>query len=898
MSVLVPPPSPVTIRRSKIERPVVTGQWVRRHQVESQLDRSFSRILTVISAPTGHGKTSTIVSWLQVRDINAAWLNIDRHDATLTTFASHLAAALDRIAPGIMTSLFALLAVPDRLPPHELGERFGEALYDLDQDVVLVLDDFHEADRGAVAKFVPGLVEAAPRRLHTILSSCRPPSFPLSRFRTTGGVEELGSEALRFTARETSELLHLESGDVVNPDVAAAIQESVGGWPAAIKLIAIGRGASEGNYPHAASGERQDQLILNYLAEEVLARLRPAHRDLLVRVSLVDRFNSSLLEALAVGHGGAPLTRDELMHLRGLELYREIPGLDEPWYAYHPVFREALRSELERTTCPEAIADVRRSAARWFAAAGLTREAIQHLVAAGDLFAAETLIESRLSTAFDAEDWQSVATWLRIIPSSHVQKRPQLLLASAWVAYLSGREARVADVLRTVRSLPNRATVTEEQRAEISLIADVSANDSEGWVKTAEAAIAHVSPRRRYHYGYAHLTLGLGLVTAGREDEALARLANFADREGERIDAASIRGYLGRVFVLWHSGRLARCEQAAGDVFQLAQMNALPVSAGWGATFLGIIAHERGELTRAAHHLEVVIAGAERLHFASVRESFFTQILAYEAQGMREEATRAITRIRELAIASETLHQIELVDSFAARIALMRGDLVSAQRWLDASLPTLLANDLNNVHNPRLTRAKVLVALGTRDELAEADHLLAEFVDYAQAKHMALARLEGLAVQALLHEVKGDRALATRVLRESLAIAAPEGIVQRYAYLGPTLAPILRRLLAQRDPVPHARNVLGSLDAMLAAQAGASKEAEAIHSDLFASPLTARELEILASLALRLTNNEIAEKFFISPITVKHHVANISGKLAVSGRRAAVERARELKLIA
>ena len=48
--------------------------------------------------------------------------------------------------------------------------------------------------------------------------------------------------------------------------------------------------------------------------------------------------------------------------------------------------------------------------------------------------------------AFAREDWQAVASWLRLVPQTEIQQRPELLLASAWVAYLSGRTARIADV--------------------------------------------------------------------------------------------------------------------------------------------------------------------------------------------------------------------------------------------------------------------------------------------------------------------------------------------------------------------------------------------------------------------------------------------------------------------
>ena len=51
--------------------------------------------------------------------------------------------------------------------------------------------------------------------------------------------------------------------------------------------------------------------------------------------------------------------------------------------------------------------------------------------------------------------------------------------------------------------------------------------------------------------------------------------------------------------------------------------------------------------------------------------------------------------------------------------------------------------------------------------------------------------------------------------------------------------------------------------------------------------LTRREREVLALLAQRLTNPEIAERLFISAKTTEHHVGNILGKLGASNRREA-----------
>ena len=56
-------------------------------------------------------------------------------------------------------------------------------------------------------------------------------------------------------------------------------------------------------------------------------------------------------------------------------------------------------------------------------------------------------------------------------------------------------------------------------------------------------------------------------------------------------------------------------------------------------------------------------------------------------------------------------------------------------------------------------------------------------------------------------------------------------------------------------------------------------------------------MDILELLQQRLSNKEIAKKLFISTATVKGHLQNIYGKLNVSKRREAVEKAETLGIL-
>lgn len=62
-------------------------------------------------------------------------------------------------------------------------------------------------------------------------------------------------------------------------------------------------------------------------------------------------------------------------------------------------------------------------------------------------------------------------------------------------------------------------------------------------------------------------------------------------------------------------------------------------------------------------------------------------------------------------------------------------------------------------------------------------------------------------------------------------------------------------------------------------------------------PLSDREREILRLIAKGSSNREIADELFITEGTVKNHVTNILGKLAVRDRTQAALRARELGLL-
>jgi DNA-binding CsgD family transcriptional regulator len=85
------------------------------------------------------------------------------------------------------------------------------------------------------------------------------------------------------------------------------------------------------------------------------------------------------------------------------------------------------------------------------------------------------------------------------------------------------------------------------------------------------------------------------------------------------------------------------------------------------------------------------------------------------------------------------------------------------------------------------------------------------------------------------------------------------------------------------------RNQLGALADLLArALSGDAPES---------SPLSAREVDVLAQIALGCTNAEAAQRLSLKPETVKSYLRSASAKLGTRSRHEAVSKARRSRLI-
>jgi len=150
--------------------------------------------------------------------------------------------------------------------------------------------------------------------------------------------------------------------------------------------------------------------------------------------------------------------------------------------------------------------------------------------------------------------------------------------------------------------------------------------------------------------------------------------------------------------------------------------------------------------------------------------------------------------------------------------------------------------------------------------------------------------VEAYLLAGLAHRELGDQRAANQSAEVALALAEPDRLVLPFAMTGS------RELLEAlpRHETAHTALLADVLDVMH----GSSPAAPEQFSLPPGEELTPGELRVLRYLPTNLSRPEIAGELSLSPNTVNAHVRSIYAKLDVRDRSAAVQRARQLRLLA
>src|ERR1700751_6132297 len=199
------------------------------------LDRAAARKVTIISAPAGSGKTSLLRAWAdrpgQPRRLAVLQVQRDQQDAqqfwlALLDAIRHASAATGRAEPPAATPDFNAPAMVDRVLSELADARGG---------ITLVIDDLHELTSPEALAQLTRLLTNLPPHAGAILATRHDVRLRLHQLRLAGELAEIRAADLRFSERETRELLDA-SGITLSAAGAALLHQRTEGWAAGLRL--------------------------------------------------------------------------------------------------------------------------------------------------------------------------------------------------------------------------------------------------------------------------------------------------------------------------------------------------------------------------------------------------------------------------------------------------------------------------------------------------------------------------------------------------------------------------------------------------------------------------------------------------------------------------------------
>ncbi|HEY2042393.1 MAG TPA: hypothetical protein VGH11_06915, partial [Jatrophihabitans sp.] len=382
--------------------------------------------LSVLSAPAGFGKTSLLSEWLDegcADGAAVAWLSLDRRDNEPALFWTYVVTAIQTAVDGVGNAALQLLASSSPAIDAALAALLND-LDGLSTDLVLVLDDYHLVETPAVHDGMTFLLEHQPRQLHVVLATRSDPPLPLAQLRARGQLVEVRAADLRFTPEEAAAYLNGSMQLALSSADVAALEGRTEGWIAALQLAALSLQGREDVSAFIAGFAGDDRYIVDYLAEEVLARQAADVRDFLLQTSVLERLTGPLCDVVTA-RGSSKAT---LVALERANLF--LVPLDErrQWYRYHHLFADVLQAHLldER---PDQVAELHRRASAWFEAHDDTSQAISHALSGGDIGRAADLMELAMPVMRRERREAELARWVRALPDEVLRSRPVLGVA-------------------------------------------------------------------------------------------------------------------------------------------------------------------------------------------------------------------------------------------------------------------------------------------------------------------------------------------------------------------------------------------------------------------------------------------------------------------------------------
>ena len=120
--------SQVPLLHTKLMPPRLHATLLPRLDLLSRLDGGLDRKLTLITAPTGFGKTTLVRMWTESRDFAPAWVTLDENDNDPVRFWTYFITAIRTLDPELGKPALAMLMASGLMGTLSLTDNDGHPM--------------------------------------------------------------------------------------------------------------------------------------------------------------------------------------------------------------------------------------------------------------------------------------------------------------------------------------------------------------------------------------------------------------------------------------------------------------------------------------------------------------------------------------------------------------------------------------------------------------------------------------------------------------------------------------------------------------------------------------------------------------------------------------------------
>jgi ATP/maltotriose-dependent transcriptional regulator MalT len=850
----------MTAMTACLERPGFLPRLSSHHQLRPRLSEPLLTTVArirLVCAPAGSGKSALLSECLSQAPAHCVvhWLPLMGVSLSSEAFCRRLSQALG-LAEMDEAQLAAVLA------------RWSTPAW-------LFIDDYCRLPAPALDALLDRLLALSSPALIWWIGTRRRPQCNWPRLLLDDALYECESATLALTADEIAQALkHLSAEQAAS--VAARIVHRTGGWCAGVRMTLM----QKCDWSQSTQPQQRVETLLDYLQHELFSGLTPESAEVWRVLANLPRFNAELCEHLFGAGEGA----DYLRTLQTLGCFIEPWNDSSQWLQIFAPLAQVMRDE----RWPAARSWHRR-ACQWFAAAGDWRSAFEQALFAEEFETAVSLLQH-----FNFEhlfEEQTVVLLLRLHESQGegvTLGSPQLVgLITAALLFAGRFEQATQCIAHLARFMPQPSAALERQ-----LIARWQAQ--QGWLMHLQGCMA---PAREFFQQALDALDGEAWATrllclSGLTQQALLcdqlEQAHAISREALCLARAQGSLLFEGLLELDHAQLLEqRGAPARADNLLLSVEQLLGQRAERPSPLLGRIAIRRGQLalTMGLEEQACVLfkRGLEDCLRSHDKRVLFGYLGLAQIAANHCEYAQAFERLHE----AERLMQQRRIPDTVYRGVLLQ---VSSQIWLQQGRAQLAHEALSRVLRHYQPPNALQAPPATVELIARIQYLLilakaclhrgSDLSEQLQvlldkARHCGALTLEAELLFALAEvaSLQGDSLRVIEHVEAGLKIVQHSGLQ------------LLIRQVSLRSPriFDPVITPVGMLEVNAESEAG--------------STLSRRELQVLVLISTGDSNQQIAEKLYLSLHTVKTHVRRIYMKLGVARRTHAVAKARTLGLM-